>query len=115
MRGDESTEDCGEEEEGGGHTGLEKGKENESRSVSGNLLLCLVQKGKHIKLHTHGHAQRNTQHFKGNDIGVCNADACSYPSISPSFFLLFLLFTPHPKKTLRARMKPSSFLITSFA
>lgn len=31
MRGDESTEDCGEEEEeeGGGHTGLEKGKENE--------------------------------------------------------------------------------------
>lgn len=31
MRGDESTEDCGEEEEeGGGHTGLEKGKENEN-------------------------------------------------------------------------------------
>lgn len=113
MRGDESTEDCGEEEEGGGHTGLEKGKENESRSVSGNLLLCLVQKGKHIKLHTHGHAQRNTQHFKGNDIGVCNADApfLHFSSLFSSFFA----FHTSSEKNLRARMKPSSFLITSFA
>lgn len=97
MRGDESTEDCGEEEEeGGGHTGLEKGKENESRSVSENLLLCLVQKGKHIKLHTHRHAQRNMQHFKGNDIGVCNADKCSYPSISPPFFCFSHLVQKKP-------------------
>lgn len=57
MRGDESTEDCGEEEEeeeGGGHTGLEKGKENESRSVSGNL--CSILNCTHTDTHKETHS-----------------------------------------------------------